>query len=398
VTGLSARHVRHAFTDGTNQILAGSTSIHQYGRSYGWVVSDSTAQSTSGSGFDTHQYSRGGHFVNCKSYDAGSAGITLRGQKHKITNCEAIRPLTGLLIFSENPTDGDSHSHTVDGLTIDSPRSLSIDWYVNKASNTLDTRISRFGRVTVINAPANSVNFRNATGRFNSLEISSSNFTTNSAKLGTLTNSVISIETLRTDFTAQTTSVSTCQPFSMSGGSVLRINDWRNTFGGATNAGRFNYLVDTSGGVAGTTTNRLQVERLVTDYMPATSAIPWADSEGDTYVNFKALKSVGDNASSLYVRFSNTTMTGPSWQFNKTTDTNVMLSGQIGAAVNMFTLKNGRQVGQSARIFNAGGGFSLTVRNGSTYNVQTLTGADVVLTTGQQMVITWDGTIWRQVA
>lgn len=398
VVGLSARHVRHAFTDGTNQILAGSTSLHQYGRTYGYYVSDAVGQSTSGSGFDSHQYSRGGHFDNCKSYDAGSAGFTLRGQGHTITNSKAIRPLTGLLIFSENPTDGDSHSHTIDGLTIDSPRSMAIDWYVNKASNALDPRISRFGRITLINAPANSISFRNATGRFNFLEVSASNFTTNSAKLGTLTNANISIETLRTDFTAQTTAVSTCQPFSMSGGSVLRINDWRNTFGGATNANRFNYFVDTSGGVPGTVTNRLQVERLVSDFMSATSAIPWADSEGDTYVNFKALKSSGGNACSLFIPFSTADLTTARWQLNKTTDTGLTLLGTITAATNMFILRNGRSVGQSARIFNSTGGAALTVRNGSTYNVQTLTGADVVLNTGQSMVITWDGAIWRQVA
>jgi hypothetical protein len=43
------------------------------------------------------------------------------------------------------------------------------------------------------------------------------------------------------------------------------------------------------------------------------------------------------------------------------------------------------------------GGGVLTVRNGPTYGVQTKTGADVALATNDSMVITWDGTIWRQV-
>lgn len=399
VNGLVARNVRHAYTDGTNQIAAGSNSLHQFGRTHGTVVVNSVAHSTTGTGFDTHQYSRGVRFENCQTYNAGTAGFALRGQQHTINNCRAVNPATGLMIFSEDPTDGDSWGHTVDNLTIESPSTLSIDWYVNKASNTLDTRPTRFGRVTVINAPANSINFRNATGRINTLEVSTKDFTTNSARLFTLTNSNISIETLRTDFSGQATSVTGCQPVYMAAGAgVLRVNDWRNTFGGATNANRFNYLVDTSNATPGTTTNRVQAERIVTDYMVATSAIPWADSEGDTYVNFKSLKSTGNNSSSQLVYFSPTTVTSPSWQLNKTTDTNIVLSGLIGSAMNMFTLRNGRFVGQTATIINASGGATLTVQNGSTYNTQTKTGADVALTTNASMVIAWDGTIWRQLS
>lgn len=396
VRGLNARDVRHAFTTNTNQTAA-NTGLVRYGRTYGAVISDSVAHSTSGASFDTHNDGQEVRFVNCASYDSGNVAFSLRGRKNSVIACRAIRARTGLYVFSEDGMDGDSWGHTIDNLVIDSPRHQAINFFLNKASNTMETRPTNIGAITVINAPKDSLAFTNATVRIRSLSVIAKDLTGNTERLMVVNRSAVSIGTMSLDFTAQTSPVTGLLAGTLLNTATLRADDLKVQFGTQAVVDKFAQLFDTSGGNPGTVTNTLQVDKGTLDYYRiGVNLIPWADSHPDTYVNYQVLKMAA--LTSSYIYFS-TTLTGtPVHQLGRTTDKAITMAGTITAATNLPALRVGRYAGQSVYICNLNGSGTLTVRNGATYNLLTKTGADVALAPGSSITIIWDGTYWRQIA
>jgi len=396
VTGLNARDVRHSYTTNTNQIATNS-SLYGYGRTYGSVISDSVAHGTSGASFDVHSDAQAVRFVNCAAYDSGVGAFSLRGRKNSVIDCRAIRPNIGLYVFSESGMDTDSWGHTIDGLVIDNPVADAIKFYLNQSSNVIDTRPSTIGNVKVINAAATSISFTNATVRAGTLDVTTANFTNNADRLITTNRAYVSIDTLRLDMSAQTSAVTGLLTANMVNNSTLKIGAMKLTTGAQSVADMFAYMVDTSNATPGNVSNILQVDMAVLDYYKAaTYLIPWADSSGDTYVNYRVIRSTG-GGSSTYVYFSNSATSTPPHQLSRTTDRAVTMAGTISSALNMPTLRGGRFAGQTVTITNLNGTGTLTVRNGSTYGVTTKSGTDTALAPGAYMVLTWDGTTWRQI-
>lgn len=120
VRNLHARRVRHAYSDDTPRIAANS-SVVLYGATYGTRVIDSVCHGASAAAFDTHSCSEFVTFDNCIAVDSRE-GFSLRGRKHVVKSCAAVRCTTGAQVITESSGADASWGHRItdfhgDGLT-----------------------------------------------------------------------------------------------------------------------------------------------------------------------------------------------------------------------------------------------------------------------------------------
>jgi len=396
VNGMIARYVRHAYTDGTDQIDA-DDSLRRYGRSMNAIVSNSTGHATGSTSFDTHQYSQHVTFDNCKSYNS-PLGFAFRGRKHVINNCYSYKPSkAGLMIFSENPTDGDSWGHIINGITVDTPNNQSIIGQVNLASNVRDTRITaHFANVKLINAKPNGVAFINMTVKFNDWDMQTTDFASNADKAISLTRTWMTGNNMRVDMSNISSSVSGLFMAQLIDNSKLSVSSLRPVFGTQATADKFAFLVDT----ATSAISMFELPDIEMDYWKASAHLmDWANSNASSYAIWKA-KNTAASWSSFYTQFSTSTTSTPLNALSRTLATGILLAGSLSAGnTNLPALRSGRFMGQQVTISALTGtaGATLTIKNGATGNIITKTAADTVLNLGDSMNVRWDGTTWRQV-
>lgn len=125
--------VRHAFTDSNITNAVGSENPAVFGRSYGWHVSDCTADSCTASGFDTHAGGQNGTFSNCVVYNS-PIGFSFRGREHSMTACRAEKCAMGIRLFNES-AGGESWGHDINGLRVDGS-TVSMIEFVNNAGGS----------------------------------------------------------------------------------------------------------------------------------------------------------------------------------------------------------------------------------------------------------------------
>ncbi|QDH93511.1 minor tail protein [Gordonia phage Verity] len=118
VFDIHASRVRHAYTDDTPRIAAGSTEVWKYGRSFAHRVAGSAA-GTSNTAWDTHAASEGVHF-DCIAVDCiGIVG--LRGRNHT-GRFKGWRPAKSSWKFFSEPNRGTwSHGHDIEIDVYDPP-------------------------------------------------------------------------------------------------------------------------------------------------------------------------------------------------------------------------------------------------------------------------------------
>lgn len=149
------RYVRHAYTDDTNRVAAGSD-VGQFGRTFATLVSGVRAHMTTNAAFDTHHCSRATRFVSCSAVSgsnigSGQCGFQLRGFGHTVTDCEVMNCDIGIQVLTET-NGGDTWGHTIEGVRISGARAGALRVQVRTAGHPQalkrDTRLNaRFSNV-----------------------------------------------------------------------------------------------------------------------------------------------------------------------------------------------------------------------------------------------------------
>ncbi|WP_141097176.1 hypothetical protein [Microbacterium sp. AISO3] len=122
VIGCTFRYLRHGYTDDTPRMGAGGD-ILRFGRTYGTRIIGCSASMTTNNAFDTHHASEGVEFVGCSASsgiprtDQGYAAFGLRGKNHRVSACTSVNMETGVTVFTEGG-GGLSYGHTVTDLVV----------------------------------------------------------------------------------------------------------------------------------------------------------------------------------------------------------------------------------------------------------------------------------------
>jgi hypothetical protein len=111
VRNLLARRVRHAYSDDTPRIATNS-SVVLYGATYGTRIIDSVCHGASAAAFDTHSCSEFVTFDNCIAVDCRE-GFSLRGRRHAVKSCSAIRCTSGAQVITESSGADASWGHRI---------------------------------------------------------------------------------------------------------------------------------------------------------------------------------------------------------------------------------------------------------------------------------------------
>ncbi|ANA85237.1 minor tail protein [Gordonia phage BritBrat] len=164
---MTASRVRHAYTDDTPRIAAGSAEVWKYGRPFGHKVSGS-ATGTTNTAWDTHSSAEGIAFdaiaVDCVG------GLGLRGRRHS-GRVRVFRPAKASWKFFSEPNRGtDSWGHDVEIEVYDPPSGSPVGSVILNDGTGFDTagvRETRPSRVRVRihadGAPATALEATNAT-------------------------------------------------------------------------------------------------------------------------------------------------------------------------------------------------------------------------------------------
>lgn len=389
VQNLKARFVRHAFTDSSFDIQAGSP-LTSYGRSYGAQV-NGVSHGSGGTSFDTHNCSQEMSFLDCVSYDSADNAFNLRGRNHTLRG-RAVRPGTGLYVSSENGMDGDSWGHDID-LVVESPRVRAVNFALRKLSNNVEVRPTHIRRLRATNVGAGAFTFTNAT-----VKVSDLTFTVR-PDAGTLaTNYVIGlrsdldIRNLRMDFTGLTTTPAGLIAVENRGGvTKFKADRVDVVLGEKTVADKFTWLI-----LGENASSEFRINDMIIDY--------WTDAKLITqyflmslssYVHHRILEPLGGASNYLY--WSSSSNSAMTQALGRSILPEVILAGTIPTDVDLPVLSPGRFIGQKIIVVNLNGVGVITVKNGPTYPIQTATGADLTVSHGQNVTLCWTGSVWQQI-
>lgn len=110
------QRARHAYTDDTKRIAAGSVDIEYYGRSFSTKVINGVGRSCTNTVWDTHACSENTQFIDCDGIDSPTL-FGLRGRRHKARG-RAISCGMSWQVFSESAGSNDSWGHDIEVETI----------------------------------------------------------------------------------------------------------------------------------------------------------------------------------------------------------------------------------------------------------------------------------------
>ncbi|WP_426323946.1 hypothetical protein [Microbacterium sp. E-13] len=144
------RYVRHAYTDDTPRIPAGTNEFWNLGRTYSTTVTNCHAIGTSGTAFDTHHASEQSQFFRCSAVNggAGAAAFGLRGKRHIVSHCRAEGVEIGVSIFTEAERGGRSWGHRISEVRLINIAKTALHLNINPtghpSANTRDAETNAF--------------------------------------------------------------------------------------------------------------------------------------------------------------------------------------------------------------------------------------------------------------
>lgn len=206
ISELHASSVRHAYTDDTPRILAGSTDVGAYGRTHGTRVSDSYCVGASVAAFDTHHAAEFVTFSNCTAEDS-AAGFSLRGTRHILQDCTALNTTVAFRITSEM-TGGESWGHHISGGRADGAREAVVHSYVNHPGHPqggqLELRPNYINDLIATNCPADIIYCRNTNLQISNLSATVAGSVADGGRLMHTTNGKVDLSNATIDFSLNT--------------------------------------------------------------------------------------------------------------------------------------------------------------------------------------------------
>jgi hypothetical protein len=403
VSGGLFTRVRHGYTDDTDRIAAGSNPLH-YGSTFGTTVMDCAAIMTTNSGFDTHHCSRHVSFLNCTTTSGtdrgqGHFGFQLRGLNHSIVGCDAIGTGGGVQVLNET-AGGDSTGHVIDGLRVQDTRGFAVRVALRPAGHP-----SAGIRQDSVSLSASGVIARNTWG------------------LVSAYNAVVVMDNSR--YVAPRGAGDRDIPCTYVNNSLLSLRQTELDF---TLNEQGAVRVFSAGSANGSTPGlqETEVEGVVVRATPAVVARTWAAADGPAHI----LRGSGLRFTTPFRSMPGDTLhprTLISWSadwtpgaeegrlssasfvmgitnanalvtnLNRSADRSVFVAIKISQDQNAPVFPVGRVLGQSVHFVNRGTA-RWTVFHGPSMRTRLFSGTKKVISPDQQILLVWDGTVWRQAA
>lgn len=378
IWGLSARHVRHAYTDDSPRISANSNP-DSYGRSYGNKVMDSVVEGASVTGWDTHHASENTQFINCEAINCYS-GFALRGRRHKIRNGYVYGGKNALNIFTE-AAGCESWGHDIDVFISEGTQETPISLYVNSHNGVLEPRSNSIKNLT-ISSPnyANSgIRLQNAVLELDGVKIVSPESLPDSAKLISGQNSIITGTDVILDL-RQNISGSTIALFDLSAKTTIDLDrvTVRNV---PESAARTQAIRNTQ-------TDKVLLSNVVLDYNTSTSATTAA---ADILYDF-LIRSNGGTSKTIQQAGSDISV-----RVRRSSAPQIVANiVPSGSTATLGALQSGRMEGQ-VLIINNLGSVNLVIPHGTTYKTEILGAANKTLGIKDSITLVWNGTAWVEI-
>lgn len=207
IESLHAASVRHAYTDDTARIPAGSTDLAAYGMTHGTRISDSSCVNATTAAFDTHLSSEEVVFANC-SAENSPVGFSLRGRRHTVQGCTTLNCSIALRIMTEE-TGGESWGHRITDLHAEDTKLQVVQAHVHHPGhprqNQLETRPNFIQNLTSNGSSADVLYCRNTRLEVSQVTAHLRSALPDGARIFHVNNGQIVADNVRVDFAENTT-------------------------------------------------------------------------------------------------------------------------------------------------------------------------------------------------
>ncbi|WP_148059111.1 hypothetical protein [Rathayibacter sp. PhB127] len=396
-------HVRHAYSDDTNRVAANSE-ISGYGRTYGTVVSGVNALMTTSSAFDTHHCSEGVTFIACNATSGvgqgsqGQSGFQLRGIGHRVVDCTARFVENGVIVQDE-VKGGDSRSHQINGLRVFDARGAAVRVARRPTGHPRAGLYDPAPTVTISDVYAERSGALLLSYNA-SVVLSGGVFRAGESNPGSgdyhgvyAENSLLRLRDTILDFEANTSGT----PRPIAAGTTTGADPGlqRTEIDGLEVRSTADVVARTWGAFSGPTHQvRARNVRFTYPfrYMPGEnlaggSSVEWrcdAPANGSTEI-----------ASSAVYTWGNNEVLATQQRLAVSPDPVIMVRITASNTLTMAALPVSTIFGQRLHFLHSGTR-PVTVKQGSAGNVALTTGQDLVLEPGGQLLLFWDGAVWRE--
>jgi hypothetical protein len=388
VRNLHARRVRHAYSDDTPRIATNS-SVVLYGATYGTRIVDSVCHGASAAAFDTHSCSELVTFDNCMAVDSRE-GFSLRGRKHVIKDCTAVRCTTGAQVITESSGADASWGHIITGFLGDGLSGAGIRIIPRTSSshsqyNRRETRGVLLQNITLRNSAMPFLQANNIVLDVHGLHATARAQVDDVANGAILSNSVVQAKDWTIDLQNVTSGSSLRGLQSRQTGEVsvdgIELR-WRDGDGG-----RIQGVVVGESSVTVTVKNARFPESLSTPSVGFArgSTIDWTTK---TQASRLITRRQDEVSNSETVRL-----------IYRAGDPQVILLCTVTDGRTVPALVASAVPGQILYVVNSGeSSATVTVRHGATYLTSLRGAANRRMTPNSMMSLVWTGTIWQQLA
>lgn len=395
--------VRHAYTDGTPRIAAGTTSPRNYGRTTDTQIAASVCYASSNTSFDTHSQSKRVTFSDCHSVDS-YMGFAFRGLSHRIFDCTVTRGREGGLFIMNETAGGDSAGHFVRGLLVeDTKRAVYADLRPagHPSAGTREARASILNDVTIKGAGSEAVYLTNGTFDLTGLKVILGAGIATASNIVRLRNTVVEGDLWATDARPAAGSTS-LRLVRLEGGSTVSVPRWGHKEPGTAAV--------TSLAVAGDSLgvgNMVTVSDFHSNVALGAGSNPISGVDEGSQFDWdytRNLAGATDGQNSAWITKSDADITstglaGASQTLGRSRRrlVHLRLTPDAGS-VEMPAFPTSYLRGQECIVWNLHGSNTVTVKHGGTYKTALTGASDKVIAAGSSIRLMWTGSSWGQIA
>ena len=388
VTNYRAGRVRHAYTDDSAQIAAGSTSLHQYGRTKNCGVRVGFASNTSNTAWDTHHHGIYGYFEDVYAEDCNVA-VSFRGRKHRARNITVKNVRIAVRAFTE--TDGgESWGHSFDGVRGSALQAFTID--CNRDGGPMagirETRPTSIRNVDLTGLYRSIGTVTNAAARLDDIRVEYGTSIESNTRLLDFKNGDVVLNNLDLDFRQNTTGTGLRLVREQLTDGVLRIDGIR-VRSGSDFTSRFNRAIEAP------TDMVFEATGLTLDYPPTamSGGVP-----GSTILEYRIV--VGSSDNSEYIRVADADVSGglAARELRKTRRSPVSVNLAPSTPTTAAAFYDAKMRGQVMHLRNSGTA-TVTLPHGSASKLILRSGADKVLAPGDAVTFVYIPAVgWSEIS